>query len=242
MAITGSENIDVLLTHRLGISAPDCRLLSAPARNVRLCSGGRSQDFAGKIGSEQPKIGRKTVHDSLQLQTENLRLIAHVSRHLLALIDSPAAYHNASGTHVAAGVREFLLAASSDFLVELRNSTAADPWRFGFAVVQPTEHVVIGLCGFAGPPDSDGLVEIAYSISPDYQGKGFATEVATALVDFASSSGRVRTICAHTLPGMNASTRVLEKCGFRKTGEILDSENNLVWRWEKSPRRSTSNT
>jgi ribosomal-protein-alanine N-acetyltransferase len=72
-------------------------------------------------------------------------------------------------------------------------------------------------------------------------GKGFATEAATALVDFASSSDRVRTVCAYTLPEMNASTRVLEKCGFRKTGEIFDSENDLVWRWEKTMPRSTSN-
>lgn len=173
MGIVGSENIDVLLTHRVRISAPDCPLLSAPARNVRLCSGGRSPDFAGKIGSEQPKIGRKTVHDSLQLQTENLRLIAHVPRYLLALIDSPDAYHKTSGAHVAAGVREFLLAASSDFLVELRNSTAADPWKFGFAAVQPTEHVVIGLCGFAGPPDSDGLVRNRLQHLARLPGKGF---------------------------------------------------------------------
>jgi len=36
---------------------------------------------------------------------------------------------------------------------------------------------------------------------------------------------------------MNASTRVLEKCGFRKAGEMLDSENALVWRWEKKPAK-----
>jgi [ribosomal protein S5]-alanine N-acetyltransferase len=172
---------------------------------------------------------------------ENLTLVAHIPRQLLALIESTAAYEKSSGLRVADGVREFLLAASPDFLSALQEATAPDPWRFGFAIVHRIGTVVIGLCGFAGPPDSDGLVEIAYSISPDYQGRGFATEVARALVDFASSSGRVRTVCAYTLPEMNASTRVLEKCGFRKTGEIFDSENHLVWRWEKTPPRSTSN-
>ncbi|HEV8618969.1 MAG TPA: GNAT family N-acetyltransferase [Candidatus Udaeobacter sp.] len=171
---------------------------------------------------------------------ENLTLVAHIPRQLLALIESRAAYEKSSGLSVADGVREFLLAASSDFLSALQEATAPDPWRFGFAIVHRIDNVVIGLCGFTGPPDSGGLVEIAYSISPDYQGRGFATEVAMALVDFASSSGRVRTVCAHTLPEVNASTRVLEKCGFRKTGEILDSENGLVWRWEKTPPTSTS--
>ena len=40
--------------------------------------------------------------------------------------------------------------------------------------------------GFPGPPNSDGVAEIAYGIAPVYQGKGYATEVANALIDFAS--------------------------------------------------------
>ena len=55
-----------------------------------------------------------------------------------------------------------------------------------------------------------------------------------ALVRFASADPRVRIIRAHTLPAKNASTRVLEKCGFTKLGEVIDSENNLVWQWERA--------
>jgi len=94
-------------------------------------------------------------------------------------------------------------------------------------------NLVIGMCGFTGPPDANGVVELAYGIAPSYQGKGYATEAAAALVGFASADPRVRIIRAHTLPERNASTRVLEKCGFSKTGEIRDPENNLVWQWEK---------
>ena len=120
--------------------------------------------------------------------------------------------------------------------IESRVATEPDPWQFGFAVIHKIDNVLIGMAGFPGPP-SDGVAEIAYGIAPSYQGKGFATEVAKALFEFASRDSRVRTICAHTLPEMNASTRVLEKCGFRKTGEMLDSENALVWRWEKNPAK-----
>ena len=157
----------------------------------------------------------------------------HVPEHLLALAESSAAYEERSGMQVADGVREFLLAASPDFEKELRAATAPDPWKFGFAVVHEIDNIVIGMCGFAGPPDSDGLAEIAYSVAPAYQGRGYATEVATALVDYASRSGRVKSIRAYTLPQINASGRVLEKCGFKKVGEVLDAENNLVWRWER---------
>jgi len=44
----------------------------------------------------------------------------------------------------------------------------------------------------------------------------------------------VKRVRAHTLAQTNASTHILEKCGFKKTGETVDPENNLtVWRWEK---------
>jgi len=148
-------------------------------------------------------------------------------------MESGNAYEKASGTRIADGVRDFLLSASPDFAVQLRSATEPDPWKFGFATIQKIDNVVIGMCGFAGPPDSDGVVEIAYSIAPDYEGRGYATEAAGALIEFASQSSRVRTISAYTLREINASTHVLEKCGLRKAGELIDSENNPVWRWEK---------
>jgi [ribosomal protein S5]-alanine N-acetyltransferase len=156
------------------------------------------------------------------------------------LLKSADEYEKVSGMRVADGVRDFLLSASADFVAQLQTATAPDPWRFGFAIVHKIDNLVIGMCGFTGPPDSDGAVEIAYSIAPAYQGKGYATEAARALIDYASNDGRVRTVCAYTLAEVNASTRVLEKCGFKKTGEIIDSENNLVWRWERNRRAESS--
>jgi ribosomal-protein-alanine N-acetyltransferase len=166
-------------------------------------------------------------------KTKNLMLTPHVPAHLLALLKGGEEYEEISGMGIADGVQDFLLAASGDFIVELRTATAPDPWRFGFAIVHQVDNIVIGLCGFAGPPDSDETVEIAYSIAPVYERKGFATEAAAALVGFASRSGRVTIVRAHTLPEVSPSTSVLEKCGFRKIGEIVDSENNLIWRWER---------
>ena len=166
-------------------------------------------------------------------KTKNLALNPHVPAHLLALLNGGEEYEKTSGMRIADGVQEFLLAAAGDFIAELRTGTAPDPWRFGFAIVHQVDNIVIGLCGFAGPPDSDGAVEIAYSIAPVYERKGFATEAAAALIDFASRSGRVTIVRAHTLPEVSPSTSVLEKCSFRKAGEIIDSENNLVWRWER---------
>ena len=169
------------------------------------------------------------------MPAENLTLIPHLPGHLAALLDSKHAYEKCSGSCIADGVREFLLAASPEFLVQIREANLPDPWRFGFAVVDKSDRIVIGLCGFTGPPTADGVVEIAYSIAPDYRGRGYATEAAQALVKFASGDKRVKTICAHTLAETNASTRILEKCGFTRIAEFVDPENLRVWKWERAP-------
>lgn len=75
------------------------------------------------------------------------------------------------------------------------------------------------------------MVEIAYSIAPEYQGKGYATEAAAALIAIARREPAVQLICAHTLAERNASTRVLEKCGLRKVGEAIE-DDVPIWRWE----------
>jgi RimJ/RimL family protein N-acetyltransferase len=142
---------------------------------------------------------------------------------------------------IAEGVREFLLAGSPQFFAQLQTATESDPWKIGFAIMHKIDNVMIGMCGFAAPPDSDSVVEIGYGIAPSYQGKGYASEAAQALIGFASRDPRVRTIRAHTLMQSNASTRVLEKCGFERISETVDPENNTpIWRWERTAKSTST--
>jgi len=126
---------------------------------------------------------------------------------------------------------------SPDWLALVEAATAADSWTHGFALVHLANDVVVGRIGFKGPPAADGFVEIAYGVDPDHQGRGYATEAAEALTAYALSREQVRVVRAHTRPEANASTRVLTKCGFRCVGEVLDSEDGRVWRWEKADER-----
>ena len=121
---------------------------------------------------------------------------------------------------------------SADWLARLRASNAADPWVHSFRVVRRDTGSVIGGCGFKGPP-ADGVVEIAYGIHFDQEGKGYATEVARVLVDYAFSWKEVRLVRAHTLPDAVASKQVLNKCGFRYVGETVDPEDGTVCRFER---------
>ena len=80
---------------------------------------------------------------------------------------------------------------ATEGLATLRASAVADPWQHGFFIIHRDVRVVIGSAGFKGPPDASGIVEIAYGIAPGFQGQGYATEAARALIEFAQRSPRV---------------------------------------------------
>ena len=121
---------------------------------------------------------------------------------------------------------------SPDWLEQVKATDDENVWVHGFEAYAIGTKSLVAQCGFKGPPQGDGVVELAYGVEPEHQGNGFATEVAEALSQFALGCDNVSTVRAHTLPESNASTRVLTKCGFRKTGEVIDPEDGLVWRWE----------
>jgi RimJ/RimL family protein N-acetyltransferase len=154
------------------------------------------------------------------IRTRRLTLVPHTLEDVRALIEAMNADDRAE--------------LSPDWLARVYDGTAADLWTLGFAVVHRETNSVIGTCGFKGPPGTEAIVEIAYGVAPDHQGKGYATEAAEALVAYAFSSGQVRRVRAHTFSPTNASARVLTKCGFRSVGEVTDPEDGLVWRWERS--------
>jgi [ribosomal protein S5]-alanine N-acetyltransferase len=164
----------------------------------------------------------------------NISLLPHTPEHLKALLEGREVYESRFKVKVADGVRDFLVGpeVSAEFLARLASAAAPNPWKDGFGVLHLAENILIGFCSFTGPPTANETVEIAYGIAPAYQGRGYATEAAQALIAYALASGLVRTIQAHTLPQRNASTRVLQKCDFTMIEEIIHPEDGVVWRWE----------
>lgn len=80
-----------------------------------------------------------------------------------------------------------------------------------------TPRVLIGSGGFL--LHDEGVMELGYSVLPEWQGKGYTTEAVGILVDWAFTCAHARIIVAYTYPELPASVRVLEKNGFRFTGE-----------------------
>ncbi len=133
---------------------------------------------------------------------------------------------------VAAMGNEEYAELSADWLARLQIATVSDPWSHGFSIVERECGETIGKAGYKAPPDAAGMVEIAYGIAPEHQGVGYATEAAAAMTSYAFGTGDVHLVRAHTRPRVNASTRVLEKCGFRRVDDVIDPEDGLVWRYE----------
>ncbi len=183
---------------------------------------------------EPPPNERLTLES---LETPRLTLQPCSPQQLLALIDHPQRFAQLVGLPAAEGLHGYYTSddVSPAWLAMLRDASEPDPWRHGFFVIQRETRSVIGSAGFKGPPDASGIVEIAYGIVPSFEGHGYATEAATALVGFAFASGRVQLVRAHTLPAANASTRVLAKCGFRHSGTVVDPDDGVVWQWERGP-------
>ena len=171
----------------------------------------------------------------MSLKTERLLLHPFTREQLLALIENPVEFEAIAGFPAAAGLREFFISGEVDpaWLAHLRSVRAPDPWSLGFAVIEPESRSVIGSGGFKGPPDRDGVAEIAYGIVPSFERRGYATEVARALIDYCFENG-ARKVRAHTLPMPNASNRILTRCGFDFVGEVNDPNDGLIWRWERS--------
>jgi ribosomal-protein-alanine N-acetyltransferase len=156
-----------------------------------------------------------------EILTDNLKLLLQTPEQTLASIDAISPSARAE--------------VSPEWLARVQASSSSDPWLHGFAVMHRESGAVIGSCGYKAPPGPEAFVEIAYGIDPAYQGRGYATEAARALVAFAFGSGRVSLVRAHTKPSESASTRVLTKCGFVRVDEVVDPEDGPVWRWELRP-------
>jgi ribosomal-protein-alanine N-acetyltransferase len=72
--------------------------------------------------------------------------------------------------------------------------------------------------GFKGAPQAGGTVEIGYSVLPQFQSQGYASEAAAGLVAWALARPGVDRVIAETLEENLASRRVLARLGFRPVG------------------------
>ncbi len=84
--------------------------------------------------------------------------------------------------------------------------------------------------------DERRRAEVAWVVGVPWQGRGYATEAAIAMVEWLVASG-VEVVTAHVHPDHARSARVAGRVGLRPTSTIDDGER--VWRLEPGRRSST---
>jgi len=94
-------------------------------------------------------------------------------------------------------------------------------------IAHRADNLTIGSIGFKEPPNPTGTIEIGYDIVPEYWGRGYATEAARALIEWAFTQPGVKRVTAECLSDNAASIRVLEKAGMRQ----LAPEGDML-KWE----------
>ncbi|MBT0670691.1 GNAT family N-acetyltransferase [Novosphingobium profundi] len=150
--------------------------------------------------------------DEIQLGTERLLLRAPTvsdADALRAIVADPrVALTTASIPHPYpdSGVLEFIE----------RVRALAGPDRRNFAITVSPSGSLIGMVGFVS---SDREAELAYMLSPEQWGRGYATEAAREVVRFVFGSTRVSAVTARAMTANPASENVLRRAGFTCEGE-----------------------
>ena len=90
-------------------------------------------------------------------------------------------------------------------------------------VVRRADRRIVGDLGTHGPPDSEGCVEIGYSLAPSVRGQGVGAAAVAALVKRLATVPEIRRITAVTGAGNAPSRRLLERQGFRLAGTLPDT-------------------
>jgi RimJ/RimL family protein N-acetyltransferase len=88
-----------------------------------------------------------------------------------------------------------------------------------FAVIERASGELIGYCGLMNL-DNTEEIEIYYGFPKKFWGKGYATEAARAVLNFAFNEANLAQVVGVTNPKNTASQKVLQKIGLKYQGQI----------------------
>ena len=94
-----------------------------------------------------------------------------------------------------------------------------------WAIVQKESREPIGcICYFTPDESNIGIfpndAEVGYWVARPYWNRGIATEALKLLIDYCFRQRGFRTLWADYFPDNQASGRVMQKCGFKDTGQL----------------------
>jgi RimJ/RimL family protein N-acetyltransferase len=164
--------------------------------------------------------------------TKSVRFVELTSTAMRALLaDDLAAARAETGYELG----DAFLTDAAKWLWQYRvDQMAADPTSIGWLVkLVLSEPGVVGYAGFHGPPDAAGMVEIGYTVDPQYRRQGYARAIVAALLELAASKPEVHTVRASISPTNAASLATIAGFGFLEAGEQWDEEDGLELLFER---------
>ena len=115
-------------------------------------------------------------------------------------------------------------------LTALRRDSSHLPWRMR-VIVERSSSTVVGSINLKGPPTPEGDVEIGWGLIDTARKKGYATEAAAAVIDWALQQPCVNFVSATVPDDNHPSQRVAEKLGLIRTSETR--RNLPLWKREQ---------
>lgn len=110
---------------------------------------------------------------------------------------------------------------------------------YGMWLVEDWQGQAIGLCGLI---NRDFLTEtdLGYAYLPEFFGKGYAYEAATAVLAYAAQQTDLNTVVAIVSPDNRASKSLLEKLGFVQQGQVLVPDQHQMIDFYRIQLRKTA--
>jgi len=164
------------------------------------------------------------MNNPTRFDTRRLTMIAATLEHVRVELEAPERLGALLDARVSAGwpTGEYDRDAMEFFRAQLEEGGREVEGWYGWYAVRGADaqgpRALVGAGGYFGPPDADGVVEIGYSVLPEWRRVGYAVEIVQALSERAFSHARVAKVVAHTMETNAASIGVLVRCGFLAAG------------------------
>ena len=168
------------------------------------------------------------MNENKPLSTPRLNLIPATAPLVRAELGQVDTFSKLLGAEIPANWPPALLVDALPFFLEqLERHPEQAGWLSWYWVLRgDPEPKLVGSGGFKGCPQPDGTIEVGYSVLPQYQRRGYATEAVSGLLSWAFAHAEVSRVIAETLLDNERSIRLLEKLSFLCTGQ--GSEPNLT--------------
>ncbi len=92
-----------------------------------------------------------------------------------------------------------------------------------YAVALKTTNQLIGDCAVHTLESQPDIVEIGFTVAPEFHGQGYATEAVTGLLGYLFAKLNKHKVIAYSNVENESSVRLLERVGMRREGYLLQN-------------------